>query len=72
VIFCVVPAELADELLPRLEAYYADDPNVEVIVDRRASERRKRGELPPEDTQRETRDRRRSRVPGEFPPVESS
>ncbi len=68
-IYCVVPEELADELLPRLEAYYADDPNVKVIVDRRQSERRRRGEGPPADTQREVRDRRRSRVPGEFPAV---
>jgi hypothetical protein len=27
VIYCVVPEELAGELLPRLESYYADDPN---------------------------------------------
>ncbi len=68
-IYCVVPEELAAELLPKLEAYYAEDPNVKVIVDRRKSERRRRGEKPPEDTVRETRDRRRSRVPGEFPTV---
>jgi len=66
-IYCVVPEELADELLPKLEAYYADDPNVKVIVDRRRTERRRRGEPPPADTQREVRDRRRPRVPGEFP-----
>jgi len=69
VIYCVVPEELAAELLPKLEAYYADDPNVEVIVDRRSTERRRRDEQPPEGTQRELRDRRRSRVPGEFPNV---
>ncbi|CAA9484295.1 MAG: hypothetical protein AVDCRST_MAG53-800 [uncultured Solirubrobacteraceae bacterium] len=68
-IYSVVPEELADELLPKLEAYYADDPNVKVIVDRRKAERRRRGEEPPEDTQREVRDRRRPRVPGEFPEV---
>ncbi len=68
-IYSVVPEELADELLPKLEAYYADDPNVKVIVDRRKAERRRRGEEPPEDTQREVRDRRRPRVPGEFPQV---
>ncbi len=66
-IYCVVPEELAGELLPKLEAYYADDPNVKVIVDRRRAERRRRGEPPPVDTQREVRDRRRPRVPGEFP-----
>ena len=68
-IYCVVPEALADELLPKLEAYYADDPNVEVIVDRRKSERRGRGEAAPEDQQRTIRDRRRARVPGEFPTV---
>ena len=40
VIYCVVPEPLADELYPKLAAYYEDDPNVEVIVDRRKSERR--------------------------------
>lgn len=68
-IYCVVPEELADELLAKLEDYYADDPNVKVIVDRRKAERRRRGEPPPEDTHRELRDRRRSRVPGDFPSV---
>ena len=68
-IYCVVPEELAEEMLPKLEAYYADDPNVKVIVDRRSSERRRRGEQAPEESQREVRDRRRSRVPGEFPTV---
>ncbi len=68
-IYCVVPEELADELLPKLEAYYADDPNVKVIVDRRKAERRRRGEQPPAETQREVRDRRRPRIPGDFPTV---
>jgi hypothetical protein len=72
VIYCVVPEELAAELLPKLQAYYADDDGVEVIVDRRQSERRRRGEKPPADTQRELRDRRRPRVPGEFPTVQPS
>jgi hypothetical protein len=42
-IYCVVPAALADELFDKLTAYYADDPNVTVIVDRRKGERRARG-----------------------------
>jgi len=42
-IYCVVPAELADELFDKLSAYYADDENVTVIVDRRRGERRGRG-----------------------------
>ena len=66
-IYCVVPQELADELYDKLVAYYADDPNVEVIVDRRMGERRDRGATGGGD--RQVRDRRRQRVPGEFPPV---
>jgi hypothetical protein len=69
-IYCVVPEALADELFDKLTAYYADDPNVEVIVDRRKSERRKRGEPPPEGSKRELRDRRRRTVPGEFPDLD--
>ena len=34
-IYCVVPRPLAGELLDRLTEYYKDEPNVEVIVDRR-------------------------------------
>jgi hypothetical protein len=67
VIYCVVPQELADELYDKLVAYYADDPNVEVIVDRRKGERRERGSTG--GGERAVRDRRRPRVPGEFPPV---
>lgn len=70
-IYCVVPEALADELFDKLTAYYADDPNVEVIVDRRKTERRKPGAAPPEGQQRELRDRRRRSVPGEFPPTAS-
>jgi hypothetical protein len=73
-IYCVVPEELAPELYDRLADYYKDDPNVKVIIDRRKSERRARaaGEADDEQHQRETRDRRRPRVPGEFPPIDSS
>ena len=35
VIYCVVPKELEAELYDRLVAYYADNPAVTVIVDRR-------------------------------------
>jgi hypothetical protein len=65
VIYCVVPEELAGELLPRLESYYADDPNVEVIVDRRKTSRRGHGSAG--GGNREVRDRRRPRVTGELP-----
>jgi hypothetical protein len=66
VIYCVVPEPLADELYEKLSKYYEDDPNVEVIVDRRKSERRDPG---PGGGQREVRDRRRPRVLGDFPPL---
>jgi hypothetical protein len=65
VIYCVVPEALADELLDKLEDYYADDPNVEVIVDRRKTARR--GRASSGGGNREVRDRRRARVPGELP-----
>lgn len=55
-IYCVVPAALADELYDKLVAYYADDPNVTVIVDRRKGERRTRGESG--GGKRQLRDRR--------------
>lgn len=69
-IYCVVPEALSGELYDKLVAYYADDPNVTVIVDRRRSERRSPGDSP-DSEQRETRDRRRRRVPGEIPSVET-
>jgi hypothetical protein len=67
-IYCVVPEPLADELYERLVQYYDDDPNVEVIVDRRKGERRERGSGNA-GGERQVRDRRRPRVPGEFPPT---
>jgi hypothetical protein len=72
-IYSVVPEELAPELYQRLVDYYKDDPNVKVIIDRRRSERRTRGaEHEAEAQHRETRDRRRARVPGEFPPLDTT
>jgi hypothetical protein len=65
VIYCVIPEPLADELLEKLTAYYADDPNVTVIVDRRKASRRERGSTG--GGQRAVRDRRRPRVTGELP-----
>ncbi len=67
-IYCVVPQELAPELYDKLAGYYADDPNVEVIIDRREGERRGEGDG---GGQRQVRDRRRARIPGEFPPIDS-
>ena len=62
-IYCVVPPELGEEAFLRLVEHYKDNPNVKVIMDRRRSERRKdrsRG------GNRETRDRRRRRLPGDY------
>lgn len=64
-IYCVVPEALADELFDKLTAYYADDPGVTVIVDRRKSSRRDPNSAG--GGKRETRDRRRPRVTGELP-----
>jgi hypothetical protein len=63
-IYCVVPPALADELFEKLVAYYADDPNVEVIVDRRAQ-----GGAP--GTHDSYSNRRRQRAKGTFPPIEA-
>jgi hypothetical protein len=62
-IYCVIPEALADELHDKLAEYYEHDPNVEVIVERRKSERRVRGSSG--GGKREIRDRRRRR-PGRF------
>jgi len=67
VIYCVVPAELEADLYDRLVAYYADNPRVTVIVDRRTGpDRRHRRPTDVELEQRVVRDRRRPRAPGEF------
>ncbi len=66
-IYCVVPRELEGELYDRLVAYYADNPAVTVIVDRRYSDRRGRGGSDPgAPEQRQVRDRRRPRAAGTF------
>jgi hypothetical protein len=63
VIYCVVPRPLADELFDKLTEYYKDEPNVEVIVDRRAQ-----GGNPGDHYAFE--ERRRQRPKGSFPPIE--
>jgi hypothetical protein len=71
VIYCVVPVELEDELYDKLVTYYAGNPDVTVIVDRRRGpDRRSVGAGAP-DERRVTRDRRRARVVGTFPAVEA-
>ncbi len=68
-IYCVIPEALAGELFDDLTHYYADDPNVTVIVDRRRASRRDRRSTA--GGQREIRDRRRARVPGDMPELAS-
>jgi hypothetical protein len=72
-IYSVVPEELGPALYEQLVEYYKDDPNVKVILDRRKSERRTRGaDQDPAAQHREVRDRRRARVPGDFPPLDTT
>ena len=67
-IYCVIPEELEAELYEKLVEHYKDNPNVEVIVDRRSGPDRRQGKPSPEmKERRQTRDRRRGRVPGTFP-----
>ena len=67
-IYCVIPAELESELFDKMVEYYKDDPNVEVIVDRRGGpDRRKAAGATEPDERREIRDRRQRRPTGSFP-----
>jgi hypothetical protein len=67
-IYCVIPQALADELYDKMVAYYKDDPNVTVIIDRREGPDRRSGEDAEEHKdQRVLRDRRHRRMPGTFP-----
>jgi hypothetical protein len=71
-IYCVIPEAMAAELYEKLVAYYADDGNVEVIIDRRSSARRGRKNTGASVQQRTVRDRRRARVAGEFPELDTA
>jgi hypothetical protein len=70
-IYCVIPQALADELYEKMVAYYKDDPNVTVIIDRRDGPDRRRVAGAEHDERREIRDRRNRRVAGTFPPTYS-
>jgi hypothetical protein len=64
----VIPRELEEELYDKMVEYYKDNPNVTVIVDRREGPDRRHGQPEPEFLEkRQTRDRRRPRIPGTFP-----
>lgn len=67
-IYCVIPEALKDELYDKMVEYYKDDPDVEVIIDRRRGpDRRKVSGNTGPDERREIRDRRNRRPPGSFP-----
>jgi hypothetical protein len=67
-IYCVIPQELEGELYEKMVEYYKDDPDVEVIVDRRGrQDRRKASGNTGPDERREIRDRRQRRPTGSFP-----
>jgi hypothetical protein len=68
-IYCVIPRELADELYDKMVEYYKDNPNVEVIIDRREGPDRRAGKAV--GGKREIRDRRRQRVQGTFPDTDA-
>jgi hypothetical protein len=71
-IYCVIPRELADELYDKMVEYYKDNPNVTVIVDRREGHERRTGKPGEEDKERrQTRERRRARIPGTFPDIDA-
>jgi hypothetical protein len=63
-IYCVVPQALKGDLYDSLADHYSNEPNVEVIVDRRAQ-----GGKPGDHDAFE--DRRRRRPRGSFPVIEA-
>jgi hypothetical protein len=65
VITCVVPRELEGELYAKLVEHFEDNPNVQVILDRRTGSDRRSDRSG--GGQRAVRDRRRARIPGTFP-----
>jgi hypothetical protein len=68
-IYCVIRPEDVDPLFDRMVEYYRDNPNVEVIVDRREGADRREGRG--YGGKRVLRDRRRRRAPGTFPPTDA-
>ena len=67
----MIPPELEDELYDRLVEHYKENPNVEVIVDRRTGPDRRRDGSSQPGGKRQIRDRRRTRVTGTFPATDA-
>jgi hypothetical protein len=63
-IYCVIPPELADDLFDRMVEYYKDNPNVEVIIDRRGGK-----ESAARAAAKKPEEKRRARIPGTFPEI---
>ena len=71
-IYCVIPRELEAELYEKMVEYYKDNPDVTVIVDRRAGSDRRHGKRPAGGSRRVIRDRRRARIMGTFPGTDAA
>ena len=71
-IYCVIPPELEGDLYDRLVEHYRENPNVEVIVDRRTGPDRRRTGSQWQGGKRQIRDRRRARVTGTFPSTDAA
>jgi hypothetical protein len=72
VIYCVIPRELEEDLFEKMVAYYRDNPNVTVIVDRREGDDRRAGQDDGSFRERRlVRDRRRARATGTFPDTDA-
>jgi len=66
-IYCVIPPELVDDLYERMVEYYKDNPNVEVIIDRRCGKE----SVPAAPGKAKSSIKRRARIPGTFPEIEA-
>jgi hypothetical protein len=70
VIYSVIPREWVDDLYDKMVAYYADNPDVTVIVDRREGGDRRSSRAGDGPLQRDGRERRRARLVGTFPTID--
>ena len=66
-IYCVIPKELEGDLFEKMVEYYKDNPNVEVIIDRREGPDRRAGKAAEEFAEKRLIRGRRRRRPGSFP-----
>jgi hypothetical protein len=64
-IYCVIPPELVGDLFDRMVEYYKDNPNVEVIIDRRGGKEPAQAQG---DANKHAK-KRRARIPGTFPRI---